>query len=226
MNAVADNQGKPEIKPDGKPDGKKEIKRSRKIFWLLLLVSGLPYLVSWIWYANMDIMPEIAPSNRGELTSPVRSIADLSLQTINSETVLTNELKGNWLLIMAGSSDCDERCLKNVFYMRQVRRLMGEDRQNVERIFVLTDQQKLTEFKEKIEPFEGMSIVTTNSPDGEQLIDAMKISDTQPLNRIYIADPAANLMMAYPSDVDPEDIAKDFRRLIKLVRIGKPKQAE
>lgn len=217
MNAVADNQDK--------PVEKKEVKRSRKIFWLLLLVSGLPYLVSWIWYANMDSMPDMAPSNRGELISPVRSIADLNLQDINSETLQTNALKGNWLLIMAGSSDCDELCLKNVFYMRQVRRLMGEDRQKIQRIFVLTDQQNFTEFKEKIGPFEGMSIVTTDNPDGEQLINTMKISDAQPLNRIYIADPAANLMMAYQSDVDPEDIAKDFRRLIKVVRIGKPKQA-
>jgi cytochrome oxidase Cu insertion factor (SCO1/SenC/PrrC family) len=217
MNAVAEKQEKSELKPP--------VKRSRKIFWLLLLVSGLPYLVSWIWFANMDNMPELAPSNRGELITPVRSIAGLTLQNLNAEQLQTDSLKGNWLLIMAGNSSCDEACLKNVFYMRQVRRLMGEDRQKIQRIFLLTDQEKTSEFAEKIKPFEGMSVVTTDSADGEQLLKSMSINGAQPHNRIFIADPAANLMMAYQSDVDPEDIAKDFRRLIKLVRIGKPKQA-
>ena len=221
MNAVAEKQEKSEVKPEVTPP----VKRSRKIFWLLLLVSGLPYLVSWIWFANMDNMPQLAPSNRGELITPVRSIAGLTLQDMNAEQFQTDSLKGNWLLIMAGNSSCDEACLKNVFYMRQVRRLMGEDRQKIQRIFLLTDQEKTSEFAEKIKPFEGMSVVTTDSADGEQLLESMSINGAQPHNRIFIADPAANLMMAYQSDVDPEDIAKDFRRLIKLVRIGKPKQA-
>ena len=206
-------------------DQEKTRKRNLKPFWIILAISGLPYLLSWIWYANMDNLPDIAANNRGELIEPSRPLANMKLATVDGGLLDTNTLKGNWILMMAGSSDCNEACLKNVYFMRQVRRLMGEERDKIKRIFVMTDKSRLASFKEQVSDFGNMQIVSTDAEQGNTLIEKMTIDNNSPENRIFIVDPLANLMMAYPQDVDPEDIAKDFRRLLKVVRIGDPKEA-
>ncbi len=206
-------------------DQEKTSKRNLKPFWILLAISGLPYLLSWIWYANMENLPDVATGNRGELIEPVRPVNGMVLQAVSGRSIETASLKGNWTLITAGSSDCDEGCIRNVYHMRQIRRLMGEEREKIKRIFVMTDDEKVDEFLKKVEPLGQMEIVSSSFADGSKLIDQMTIAGRSPDRRIFIIDPLANLMMAYPQDADPEDIAKDFRRLLKVVRIGDPKDA-
>ena len=43
-----------------------------------------------------------------------------------------------------------------------------------------------------------------------------------PLNahRLYIIDPLGNLMMSYEPDVNPRDIYKDLKKLLRGSRIG------
>jgi cytochrome oxidase Cu insertion factor (SCO1/SenC/PrrC family) len=200
-------------------------KTNRKPFWILLAICGLPYLLSWVWYANMDKLPEISANNRGELVEPVRPLENLMLETVDGQILETNFLKGNWVLMTAGTSECEEPCMQNIFFMRQVRRLMGEDREKIKRIFVMTDTQQIDSFKEKVTQFGDMDIVSAISGHGKKLIENMTLDKQTPENRIFIVDPLANLMMAYPQGVNPEDIAKDFRRLLKVVRIGDPKEA-
>lgn len=200
-------------------------KRNLKPFWILLAVSGLPYLLSWIYFANMDSLPKVATSNRGELIEPVRPIEGLSLQLLDNSVLTTGSLKGNWALLSAGPSECGEACLKNIFFMRQVRRLMGEERTRIKRIFVLTDAEQTDAFVKKVEPYGAMDVITGSSADKSALIEKMTVDGVDPVNRIFIVDPMTNLMMVYNPDVNPEDIAKDFRRLLKVVRIGKPKTA-
>ncbi len=206
-------------------ENEKPTKRNLTPFWILLAVSGLPYLLSCIWYANMDSLPEVVSNNRGQLIEPARPLENMVLTTIGGNLLDTNTLKGNWVLMMAGSSDCNETCLKNVYFMRQVRRLMGEEREKIKRIFVMTDNASVESFKEQVSEFGDMEIVSTATAQGKTLIGHMTINNRSPENRIFIVDPLGNLMMAYPQEVDPEDIAKDFRRLLKVVRIGDPKEA-
>ena len=200
-------------------------KRNLTPFWILLAVSGLPYLFSWIYFANIDSLPQVATSNRGELIEPVRSVENYSLELMDGNILQTSELKGNWTLITAGSTKCDEACIKNVYYMRQVRRLMGEERERIKRLFVLTDAEQMQDFAAKIEPYGAMDVVIGPESDKARLLEKMTINGSSPENRIYIMDPLANLMMVYRPDSNPEDIAKDFRRLLNVVRIGQPKKA-
>jgi cytochrome oxidase Cu insertion factor (SCO1/SenC/PrrC family) len=200
-------------------------KRNLKPFWILLSISALPYILSWIWYANMDNMPDIAPNNRGELVEPVRPLENMIIETVDGEKLETNTFKGKWTLLTAGSSGCDKSCMQNIYYMRQVRRLMGEERLKIKRLFVLMDEQQLDAFSEKIKQFGEMDLVAADAKDAAKLLEKMTVNGNSPENRIFIVDPLANLMMAYPQDDNPEDIARDFRRLLKVVRIGDPKEA-
>ena len=210
------------VNKSGSKPGKK---RNLKPFWILLAISGLPYLFSWIYFANMDSMPTVATSNRGSLIEPVRSVEGLSLQLLNGETLQTDALTGNWTLVTAGSSQCDELCEKNIYYLRQVIRLMGEERERIRRLFVLTDVDQLPEFTSRIEAYGSMDVVAGSSADKNSLLESMTNEGASPENRIFIIDPQGNLMMVYEPDSNPVDIAKDFKRLLKVVRIGQPKAA-
>lgn len=200
-------------------------KRNLTPFWILLAISGFPYLFSWIYFANIEHMPEVGTSNRGELIDPVRSVENMSLELMDGNRLDTNALKGNWTLITTGSSQCEETCMKNVYFIHQVRRLMGEERERIKRLFVLTDAVALQDFASKVEPFGDMDVVTGNEQSRTTLLEQMTINGLSPENRIFIMDPLANIMMVYNPDSNPEDIAKDFRRLLKVVRIGQPKTA-
>jgi len=200
-------------------------KRSLKPFWILLAISGFPYLFSWIYFANMDNLPQMNPSNRGELIEPVRSIADIQLSKIDGQALDAQTLKGNWVLATVGASHCGEDCQRNVYHITQIRRLMGEERERIKRMFVLLDENNLQDFKQGISSYGDIDIIKAEASDGSRLIAQMQVEGVSPENRVFIIDPLANLIMVYNADADPQDIAKDFKRLLKVVRIGQPKQA-
>ena len=199
--------------------------RSLKTFWILLAVCGLPYAFSWFYFANQDMFPQKETSNRGQLIEPVRPIENLSLQLPGGDTLDTNQLKGSWILMTAGSSECQEPCQRNVYHISQIRRLMGEERTRIKRMFVLLDTEQLSDFSSKVEAYGEIALISASEKDGDALLNKMTINGVSPEDRIFIVDPMTNLMMAYQPDADPKDIAKDFKRLLKVSRIGKPKTA-
>lgn len=194
-------------------------------FWILLAVCGLPYLLSWLYFANQASLPELKTGNRGELIEPVRPVTGLELSTAEGTILQTDNFKGNWILLSAGKSDCKEACQKNIYFMRQIRRLMGEERTRIKRLFLLMDNEKQNEFVENVKQYGEMDIITSDTQGKQALLKLMTLNGQSPENRLFIIDPAANLMMSYPQNIDPEDVAKDFRRLLKVVRIGEPKKA-
>lgn len=200
-------------------------KRSTKPFWILLAVSALPYLFGWFYFANRDILPEVKTSNRGELIAPVRSVDGLSLQLADGRALQTASLKGDWILLTAGSTHCSENCQRNIYHMTQIRRLMGEERKRIQRLFVLLDTENLADFQQRVADYGEFSLIDASRADAASLLQQMTIDGQSPEDRILIMDPLANLIMIYPVDADPVDIAKDFRRLLKVTRIGQPKEA-
>ena len=147
------------------------------------------------------------------------------LPVAGGEPLSTASLKGNWVLVTAGRSACQEGCQRNVYHLRQIRRLMGEDRKRIKRMFVLLDTDQQAQFVDAVKDFGEMAIVDATQATAAGLLEQMTISGQSPENRIFIVDPLANLIMVYGENDDPVDIAKDFRRLLKVTRIGQPKEA-
>ncbi len=197
-------------------------KRNLKPFWILLAVSGLPYILSWFYYANIDKLPEIKASNRGTLIEPLRAVEGLSLQLVSGNVLETNTLKGNWVLLTAGSSECLEECQRNIYHIRQIRRLMGEERKRISRVFVLLDKHKQQVFTDNIKEYGEIAVVDSGAADAAKLLEQMTVDGASPEDRVFIMDPLSNLIMVYEKGADPMDIAKDFRRLLKVSRIGQP----
>lgn len=196
-------------------------RHSNRPFWILLVITGLPFLAAWIVFFNPSLMDHFSTSNRGELVTPVRPLPSLQLETLSGAPFDTKELEGNWTLVSVTDSQCDDNCQTNLYHMRQVRLAMGEDRKRVLRILVLTDPDKVTagELEQQVAPFEGTVVVTGPADARGKLLAALDADGTPLRDRIFMIDPLGSLMMTYPPVPEPKDLLKDLERLIKVVQL-------
>lgn len=188
-------------------------------FWLMLAIFAAPFMAASFLYEKGDVFSLGRAGNKGELISPVRKIEPVQMKLLQGGSINSEELLGKWTLLTVGSSDCGELCLKNIYNMRQIRLATGRERSRVNRLYVLTDENRETLLK-YMEDFVGTKFVLGNAA----IIDALKLEPTPWQGAVeggvYIIDPVGNFMMAYKPGFEAEGILKDLQRLLKLSRIG------
>jgi len=195
-----------------------EKKPGRGPLWGLLIVTGLPFLLALYLYLNPGLLKHFGTKNHGQLVQPPRSLPGLQVQTLEGAGLDLGSLKGNWTLILAADSACDEGCQKNLYYLRQIRRAMGENRSRVQRLLVLSDNGDTHELGAKLQPFEGTAVVVGPDPARGQLLELLRV-DKQAVNgRMYIADPQGRVILAYPPNPPWKDVLKDLEYLLKVVQ--------
>lgn len=194
---------------------------SNRPFWILLAVTGLPFIAAWILFFNPSLMDRFSTSNHGTLVTPVRTLPALEFETLTGASLPTKHLEGNWTLLSVTGSRCDENCRTNLFHMRQIRLAMGEDRKRVLRVLVIDDPENLvrTEWEEQLEPFEGTAVITGPKEAREQLLATLDTDGMPAQDRIFLIDPLGSLMMTYPPVPEPKDVLKDLERLIQVVQL-------
>jgi cytochrome oxidase Cu insertion factor (SCO1/SenC/PrrC family) len=197
-------------------------KRSLTPLWVLLAVTVLPYVLGWWYFSHQDAVPLGEAGNKGDLVTPVRELPALPLETLEGETAATGDLLGKWTLIAVGPGACSEACERDLYFLRQIRRAMGEERFRVQRLYLATDAEDLRGLREKLAAeYEGTRVVTGPAASRERLLELLRVNGIEdPTGARFIVDPLGNLMMSYPADSNPEDTADDLRRLLELSRIG------
>lgn len=197
-----------------------EPKRSNRTLWILVAVCAFPYLAGWLYFQFMDKLPVPATTNYGTLVSPVRAVGDLPLVGLDGATFNTADLRGKWVLVTVADSACAERCQKNLYFLRQVRQAMGNERRRVERLLVLTDTQQLPALQTGLQAHEGMKVAVGPAASLQQLQAQLQNPNPLAQDGLYIIDPLGNVMMSYPPDSNGELIIKDLRRLLKVSQVG------
>ncbi|MCU7958593.1 MAG: SCO family protein [gamma proteobacterium symbiont of Bathyaustriella thionipta] len=197
--------------------GKQSIK-GRKTFLLMLLVFGLPNVLAWLYYNNLDSLPKPATSNRGQLVQPLRSLSGLEFQDIDGRIVSINELQGKWILLTAAHSGCQQDCQQQLYFMRQIRRLMGEQSKDIVRIMVLNDVQALPQLRQTLQDYKGMMVLAAPEDQISRIMEILSVDNINPLDSLFIVDPQANVMMLYRPGEEPKDVAEDLRRLLKVIQ--------
>ena len=111
-------------------------RRGRLRMLLVLLVCAAPVIASYFTY--FVIRPE-GRTNYGELILPTRGLPALALRTLDGAEVPAAALRGQWLLVVVGSSACDERCEQRLYMQRQLREMLGRERDRLDKIWFITD---------------------------------------------------------------------------------------
>ncbi len=184
-----------------------------------------PYLLWFFWqptsFSNYGelVEPRALPSAALEVLVPAApAVVPAGSATAAAPAVpaVPPALRGKWFLLMVDAAQCDQRCERKLYHLRQLRTMQGKDMDRVERVWLIDDAG--TPAARLAEPYAGTLLV--RGPDAALLALLPVASGAQLRDHIWLVDPLGNLMMRYPPDADPSRIRKDMTRLLKYSRIG------
>jgi hypothetical protein len=196
---------------------------TKRLFWyrfkLLALVAVFlsPFIGGWLALYVFELRPE--SGNYGTLVQPVRKIDWPPLTTRDGER-REGGFAGKWRLLLFVDDACAEPCRENLYYMRQIRVLLGRDTGRLVNILVTggaIDEPMKAFLKDYpdlvvIENYRGAALLSQFSVDGGEPVGASP--------KMYLVDPDDNLMMHYPPENDQNRVLEDIKKLMKISQIG------
>jgi cytochrome oxidase Cu insertion factor (SCO1/SenC/PrrC family) len=201
-------------------DAENPNKKNKIIIAAIIIVFTGPLILSWFIFNHTDFLEARGTSNYGQIITPPILLEDFSLvDPTNLER--KNTLYGKWSMIFVAES-CDEICMENVYRMRQIHMGIGKHSLRVQKVLFLTNQHP-GELSKLFIKYAGQQVINTDSVDLDALLDKFrseKVINPTKAGHIYISDPLGNLMMSYPSDINPKGILKDLKKLLRASRIG------
>ena len=179
---------------------------------LVLLACAAPVLASY--FAYYVWRPE-GRTNYSDMILPTRAMpADLALRTLDGTSVDAASLKGQWLLMVVGPAACDPACEQRIYLQRQLREMLGKERDRVDRIWLITDEAApavpLMEAAQATAGFQPLRV------DPAALARWLAPGEGQPIDaHVYIVDPMGQWMMRAPASPEPARLKRDMDRLLR-----------
>ena len=191
---------------------KRRTRNGRFKMLMVLLLCAAPVIASYFTY--FVIRPD-GRTNYGSLITPTRSATDaLNLRSLDGQPVPVSTLKGQWLLVAVGPSACDEACDKRLFVQRQLREMLGREKDRIDRVWLITDGQvpssALRASADAPPPLtmllaDSAAVAAWLQPEAGHSIE----------EHMYIVDPMGEWMMRMPVDADPGKVKRDLSKLLR-----------
>lgn len=189
---------------------------------LLVAIFVLPIVIAWFMYEHPNSVEE-KKLNFGELITPPFSISLLKLYNDKGSLLKYKTIaNGKWTLLLLNPGPCDKDCEKKLFFLRQIQRASGKNRDRVQRIvlsYLGAQSRQLTETIQR--HYKKTEILLTDKNQFEKIIKhhINHAYATEP-GTVYIIDPFGNVIISYKRNNDPMNIYKDLKRLLRLSQIG------
>ncbi len=178
----------------------------------LMLVCAAPVIASYFMY--YVVRPE-GRKNYGDLIQPARALPQVKAQWLDGTAVPLPALQGQWLLVSVAGGACDEACQKRIYWTRQLREVMGRDKDRIERVWLVMDDA----------PVDGKLAPQVHAPlnDAQALRVPRAVLEQwlpaaagqQIENHLYVVDPYGNLMLRWPADMDAVKAKRDIHNLLR-----------
>jgi hypothetical protein len=187
-------------------------RRGRLTMLLVLLACAAPVVVSYFLY--YVVRPSVR-NNYADLVLPSASLpASLPLRTLADEAVPPLSLKGQWLLVAVAGGDCNARCEQALFDQRQLREMMGREKDRMDRVWLVVDDAPVREPMARAMA-SGTPGTVLRVPR-EALQAWLKPAPGHVLeDHLYLIDPMGEWMMRTPAQLDPQRFRKDLDRLLR-----------
>ncbi len=200
------------------------IKEGKNLLWHRIKLVGLigvfvlPFIAGWLALYVFELKPQ--SGNYGELVQPVKKVNWPVMKSLDGK-IYQHGFGRRWTFLLVVQDRCSEACRSNLFYMRQMRTLLGRDAGRLQNVFISTaainDDMKdfLKEYPDLIviDKFNGSSLFNQLRADDE----SQSVGSTA---KMYLVDPDQNYMMHYPAEADEHRVLEDLRKLMKLSKIG------
>ncbi len=178
---------------------------------LVLLVCAAPVIASYLTY--FVIRPE-GRSNYGELVSPTRTLPALQLQRLDGSAVPAASLRGQWLLVAVSPSACSAACEKQLFMQRQLREMLGRERERIDKVWLVVDAGAIpAALSTAVQAPPATTVLRADAAElARWLVPAAghKLED-----HLYVVDPMGEWMMRLPAGADPSRAKRDLDRLLR-----------
>ncbi len=184
-------------------------KSNRRKFLLLLALMSAPVIVSYVLFFT-EYRPK--STHYGDLI-PIVKVAGIGTNQNDNTILRMKDFHGKWTLVTVDSGQCDEACIKKLYFMRQVRLVQGKEKHRIERLWLINDDVRPDD--ELIKQYEGTYFVSAKD---SEILGYIETQETQ-TKHIYLIDPIGNLMMRFPEDVDGTKMGHDLKRLLHVSQI-------
>jgi len=184
--------------------------RGRLRMLLVLLVCAAPVVASYLSY--FVLRPE-GRTNYSALILPTRAMPALTLSTLAGQPVDAVGLRGQWLLVAVGPSICDSACEQRLYAQRQLREMLGRERDRLDKLWLVTDGGTPTPALRAGIESPGMQLLRA---DPAQLAAWLAPEAGQSLEaHLYVVDPMGEWMMRVPVGAEPARVKRDLDRLMR-----------
>jgi cytochrome oxidase Cu insertion factor (SCO1/SenC/PrrC family) len=191
--------------------------RGRLVFILIVALFVIPFVLA-SWFYNRTVQTEVwNTTNEGILIQPIQPLKDFELVGKSGSVIDIGSFRGHWTLVFVVPEPCGDRCLRNIYHMRQIWISLGREAYRLKRLLLLSDSKQQVALSDFLNDYSHTGVVV----DAERvLIDQFNVIETGDGAAIMLVDPLANIMMAFPESTDPRDILKDIRKLMKVSQVG------
>lgn len=179
---------------------------------MVLLVCAAPVIASYLTY--FVIRPE-GRTNYGSLILPTRTLPEaLALRTLDGQPLAGKALKGQWLLVAVGPGTCDEACDKRLFMQRQLREMLGRERERLDRVWLITDGRvPAPALRASAEAPPALTMLLADAAATAAWLQPEPGRALE--DHLYLVDPMGEWMMRMPADPEPAKVKRDIERLLR-----------
>ncbi len=178
---------------------------------LLLLMSAAPVIASYFVYFVVQPRGE---ARHGELITPTTAWpASLALTDGDGRPLAHTPWRKQWTLVVFGLGACDGACEKRLYTQRQLREMLGRERERLDKVFVVVDDAPIR--GELASALAAQPSVRVMRASGEQVAAWMGVSIDEVLPRLYVVDPMGEWMMRTPRDLEPVKFKRDLDRVLR-----------
>jgi hypothetical protein len=193
---------------------------SKKRFWnrvqivMIFIVFTAPLLGAYFYKPTSF-------NNYGDIYVPVRVVENLKMQGQTGEVEL-DSFRRQWIFLVTAKNACDEACEANILKIRQLRFMQNQNMKRIRTVFLHAglDKTLADDLTAKYRPVESYQVQANNFDQWTKILALKDVPAEAQLNRVYVIDPAGNLVLSYPSTAEPNSINKDIKRLLKTSQIG------
>lgn len=196
----------------GLGDDERRTRAGRWKMLLVLLACAAPVLASYFTY--FVIRPQ-ARTNYGALVDAAPALPpQLPLTDLQGRAVPAGSLEGQWLYVVVAGGACDVRCEQALLVQRQLREMLGRERERLDKVWLVTDDVPLR--PELARAVNAAPAVTVLRVPRAALAGWLAPAQGHALeDHVYIVDPLGHWMMRMPPDADPMKIKRDIERLLR-----------
>lgn len=200
-----------ELGRDASGDPDRRTRRGRVQMLLVLLACAAPVVASYVSY--FVLRPQ-QRSNYATLVQPTRTMPAVEATTLEGTTVSLASQRGQWLLVAVGPAGCDQPCERRLHMQRQLREMLGRDRDRVDKVWLVTDSAALRQpLLDAVRARPEVTVLRVDVADVSTWLEpdaGRRVED-----HLYLVDPMGEWMMRLPVDPDPAKVKRDLERLLR-----------